>query len=268
MPVVRSIPSHRLPSCRRLAAAPLLPARLLVVAGFVFSAALPTHAAERITLLSGFTVDCLRHEPATTTGHTRLLLAGGSDNTLELPTASIQAIDSIPDPPSAAAPASAPASPHAPQTLQPLLVAAEQLHHVDRDLLASVVRAESAGNAHAVSRTGARGLMQLMPATAATLGVHDSFAPEQNIDGGSSYLDQLLTRYHDNIALALAAYNAGPGAVDRFHGIPPFRETRVYVARVIREFNRRKLTPQPGLPDSPPAAAASTLAAARTPTLR
>jgi soluble lytic murein transglycosylase-like protein len=84
--------------------------------------------------------------------------------------------------------------------------------------------------------------MQLMPKTADELGVKDSFQPEENIAGGSAYLDSLLTRYHDNVALALAAYNAGPAAVDRYHAVPPYRETRAYVARVIREFNRRKQT--------------------------
>jgi soluble lytic murein transglycosylase-like protein len=115
-------------------------------------------------------------------------------------------------------------------------------HNIDEDLLASLVRAESGGHVRAVSRTGARGLMQLMPKTADELGVKDSFQPEENIAGGSAYLDSLLTRYHDNVALALAAYNAGPAAVDRYHAVPPYRETRAYVARVIREFNRRKQT--------------------------
>ncbi len=128
-----------------------------------------------------------------------------------------------------------------PAEMHQLLARAGQAHNIDADLLASVVHAESNGNPRAVSRAGARGLMQLMPTTATTLGVRNSFAPEDNVSGGTAYLDQLLTRYHNNLALALAAYNAGPDAVDRYRGIPPYAETRAYVARIIREFNRRKL---------------------------
>jgi soluble lytic murein transglycosylase-like protein len=83
--------------------------------------------------------------------------------------------------------------------------------------------------------------MQLMPGTASQLGVDDSFRAEQNLAGGTEYLDALLMHYHDNLALALAAYNAGPGAVAKYGGIPPYSETRRYVARVIRDFNRRKM---------------------------
>ena len=120
-----------------------------------------------------------------------------------------------------------------------VLSQAGRTHNIDVDLLASIVKAESDGNSRAVSRAGARGLMQLMPSTANDLGVQDSFRPDENVRGGSTYLDARLTRYHENLALALAAYNAGPAAVDRYNGIPPYHETRAYVARVIREFNRR-----------------------------
>ncbi len=129
-----------------------------------------------------------------------------------------------------------------------MLAEAGHRHNLDIDLLASVVKAESSGNVRAVSHAGARGLMQLMPSTAVGLGVDDSFKPGENVRGGSTYLDALLTRYHDNLALALAAYNAGPAAVDRYHGIPPYHETRVYVARVIHEFNRRALARQGAQP--------------------
>jgi soluble lytic murein transglycosylase-like protein len=122
-----------------------------------------------------------------------------------------------------------------------MLVKAGNDHNLDVDLLASLVKAESGGNAQAVSSAGAQGLMQLMPGTANQLGVKDSFEPSQNVRGGTTYLDELLTRYHDNLSLALAAYNAGPEAVDKYHGIPPYHETRIYVARVIHEFNRRVL---------------------------
>ena len=115
-------------------------------------------------------------------------------------------------------------------------------YRVPRALVHAIIAQESAWNPLAISKKNAEGLMQLMPSTAAELGVSDSFRPDQNVSGGSTYLDWLLTRYHENLALALAAYNAGPAAVDKYHGIPPYHETQVYVARVIHEFNRRVRT--------------------------
>ena len=109
---------------------------------------------------------------------------------------------------------------------------AAQTHGVDPRLVAAVVRRESAWNANAVSRVGAGGLMQLMPDTARFLGVTDVFDARQNIHGGTRYLRTLLDTFNGDLDLALAAYNAGPGAVARYKGIPPYRETQAYVAAV------------------------------------
>ena len=219
-------------------------------------------AAERVALVNGFTVDCVRHETAD--GRTRLVLAepaGVAEAAyMDVATTAIASIAVTADPVTVAragkpgglavkgasvgsAGSTAAISSRAMSAgeMQPLLAHAGEAHRIDEDLLASVVRAESGGQTHAVSRTGAQGLMQLMPGTAAAVGVSDAFEPGQNVNGGAAYLDRLLLRYHDYMVLALAAYNAGPGAVDRYHGVPPYRETRAYVARVIREFNRRKL---------------------------
>lgn len=197
-------------------------------------------AMERITLTTGFELNCVRRE-AISESRVRLYLSEGDrDAYVEIDNAKIQSIVVVDDVPPTVAPVSTIPTANGP-TMGAMLSTAGERHHIDVDLLASVIQAESAGNRHAVSRTGARGLMQLMPGTATELGVHDAFEPEQNIGGGTTYLDQLLIRYHDNLPKALAAYNAGPGAVDRYHGVPPYRETRAYVARVIREFNRRKL---------------------------
>ena len=104
---------------------------------------------------------------------------------------------------------------------------------VDPNLVHSVIRVESAFNPSAVSRKGARGLMQLMPRTASALGVRDAFNPAQNIDGGVRHLRSLIDRYGGNLPLALAAYNAGAQAVDWYRGIPPYPETQQYVARIL-----------------------------------
>ena len=108
-----------------------------------------------------------------------------------------------------------------------------QANSVDAKLVASVIDAESHGDPSAVSRVGAQGLMQLMPGTASMYRVANPFDPYQNVDGGSRYLHDLLRRYKGNVRLAVAAYNAGPGAVDAAHGIPAYAETRAYVDRVV-----------------------------------
>jgi soluble lytic murein transglycosylase-like protein len=111
---------------------------------------------------------------------------------------------------------------------------AAERYGVSERLVAAVIRVESGFNAQAISRKGARGLMQLMPATANTLGVRDAFNPAQNIDGGVRHLRGLMERYRNNIPLALAAYNAGEQAVTVYGGVPPYPETQEYVARILR----------------------------------
>ncbi len=253
-------PRHR----RRMVTEPVMKLRTQLRSGLAVSilaaigAICPlAHAAEHITLRNGEELDCLRQEPAG--DRVRLYLIptvttriSGSEEAsyIEVPAASVLRADPIPDPPAPkpADPAPSPARSNAQPTaaeMRQMLDRAGAQHNIDSDLLASIVYAESDGNPRAVSRAGARGLMQLMPSTATQLGVTNSFAPDQNIGGGTTYLDQLLMRYHDDIRLAVAAYNAGPAAVDRYHGIPPYAETRAYVARVVREFNRRKLAAAP-----------------------
>lgn len=205
----------------------------------------PNLTALHVTLSNGFDLICDHREFIGE--RVRLYLEPGSWSFVEV--AGLEILSVEPAPALGSGPAMAQSLPAGtaqhlpdptPDQLRGMMSRAGAQHNLDVDLLASVVRAESGGNIRAVSRTGARGLMQLMPTTATLLGVEDSFHPEQNINGGTAYLDALLLRYHDDIPRALAAYNAGPAAVDRYHGVPPYRETRAYVARVIHEFNRRK----------------------------
>ncbi len=230
-------------------------------AGWLLTALLlpaAAHGAERVTLQTGF--DLLCDHRAADGATTRLFLDGGSTHYIDVETAAIVSEEPVADNGTTATaqgnpraslsndtgrpgPAHQGAQPGAevlnPAELHEVLRGAGAAHDLDVDLLASVVHAESGSRVHARSRAGAEGLMQLMPGTAAELGIRDLFSPKENVRGGAAYLDALLNRYHGNVAWALAAYNAGPGAVDRWHGVPPYRETRAYVARIIHEFNGR-----------------------------
>jgi Transglycosylase SLT domain len=233
----------------RIAASVLLLSGLLAA-----GAAIPVQAAEHITLRNGFDLICDHREVAG--DHVRLYITATGPDFMEVSGADIASSEFVtlpaPKDPTPAPVAEAPAP--TPAEIREMAAKAGAAHDLDVELLASVIRAESNGDVHAVSRAGARGLMQLMPDTASKLGVTDSFRADENINGGTAYLNSMLQRYHDNLAMALAAYNAGPAAVDKYHGIPPYRETRLYVARIIRDFNRRKLeashttTPHPTTP--------------------
>lgn len=187
------------------------------------------------TLQNGFTIHFdHRHQSDDTS---RLFLTADESSYIDIRSADISSLAEEKLPP-----------PKPVQEKKPIVVdiptavaAASDKHGIDADLLYSVIRAESDFNPHAVSNKGAQGLMQLMPATASKLGVSNAFDAQANVEAGTRYLRELLDRYHYDLAKALAAYNAGPQRVDQYHGVPPYHETRAYVARIIREYNRKKL---------------------------
>jgi Transglycosylase SLT domain len=220
-------------------------------------AILPASAAELAILRNGFSI---RHEHRLVTGAmTRLYLGTDDTSFTDVPTADIVGYEkdlTSPVPPpvpsstttnaraiAAAAQSAKPAppAPKSPVALSEVVNTASATYHLDPDLVNSVIHAESGFNAHAVSPKGARGLMQLMPQTAGKLGVSDAFDPEANVTGGSRYLRELLERYNFDLIKALAAYNAGPERVEQYQGVPPFRETRAYVARIVHEYNTKKI---------------------------
>ena len=207
-------------------------AQLILVFGLLWA---PRSAAgsDLALLRNGFSI---RHERREVVGSvTRLYLGADRDGYVDVPTVDIDRFERD---------VSAPAAgnmPRTPQEMNEVINAVSSRHHLDPDLINSVIHAESGFNPRAVSRKGAQGLMQLMPQTASRLGVTNAFDPGANVEGGTKYLRELLERYNFDLIKALAAYNAGPQRVQQFQGVPPYYETQAYVARIIRDFNRKKL---------------------------
>ncbi len=209
--------------------------RRLLLAGVVLFALVPLHAADMANLRNGFSI---RHERHEVIGSVTRLYTGADDSSyIDVPTAQIDNFEPAPPEPQAAQAAQA----ASPVDVNAVIREVSLRSQVDADFIASVIRAESGGNPQAVSPKGARGLMQLMPGTADKLGVKNSFDAAENVDGGVRYLVQLLQQFNYDVAKALAAYNAGPERVVQYKGVPPYHETRAYVARIIRDYNRKKL---------------------------
>ena len=222
---------------------------LLAIAG------VSTFATEVAILRNGATIRHERHEVIDQM--TRLYLSDAADNYVDIPRDQIvrfeQAEEPIAQP---QAPAQTPIqaqtlTPARPATIGDMVSAASSHNRVDPDLVISVMHAESNFNPRAISPKGAQGLMQLMPKTAASLGVSNAMDPVANVEGGTRYLSELLAQYNNDIIKALAAYNAGPERVDQYHGLPPYRETINYVSRIVRDFNSLKLG-APQLQDTDP----------------
>src|SRR5207248_7775927 len=209
--------------------------QLGIVAALIFLASPSASAAEMAILRNGFAIRHERRETLDTV--TRLYLLKAPDNYIDVPSAEIVRFERFEEVDSPLLPAlrSAPAS-----DLDAVVSAASKRNNLDPDLVNSVILAESGFDPNAVSPKGAQGLMQLMPQTAARMGVRNAMDPAANVEGGTRYLGELLVRYHHDLSKALAAYNAGPERVEQYHGVPPYPETLAYVARVVRDFNRKK----------------------------
>ena len=208
--------------------------------------AVPGLAADSAVLRNGYSI---RHDHRQVIGAvTRLYLDGDQSNFVDVPTAEIDHFEELPS--EAALPALTPVNQDgakksdvttAPLDLNEVINSASGTYRLDPDLVNSVIRAESGFNVRALSPKGAQGLMQLMPQTASQLGVQDAFDPQANVEGGTRYLRELLERYNFDLVKALAAYNAGPQRVEQYGGVPPYYETKAYVARIVRDFNKKKL---------------------------
>jgi hypothetical protein len=234
---------------------------------------LPCLAAESAVLRNGFSI---RHERRQVIGTiTRLYIDGHDSSFVDVPTEEIDHFEAVPVEPkpekAASLPGSEPLKGNAgpPIDLNEVVNAASGTYRLDPDLVNSVIRAESGFNVRAVSPKGAQGLMQLMPGTASALGVQNAFDARDNVDGGARYLRELLERYDFDLIKALAAYNAGPHRVEQYGGVPPYHETKAYVARIVRDFNKKKLAAkaatQPGTQKSSDSKTTGTHVAATKP---
>jgi soluble lytic murein transglycosylase-like protein len=193
--------------------------------------AIPLFARESVCLNTGF---CLTVDSHIRQGAVYVLQTG--KGTMEFPVNQIAEILSLPDLPNAN-PLAGPAP--VASSFDEMLVRAALRQGLEPEFVRSVARIESDLRQDAVSNKGAIGFMQLMPGTAAVLGV-DAHNPEDNILGGAKFLRELLLRYRGDPALALAAYNAGPGAVQKYNGVPPYFETRRYIIKVLREYKKQQ----------------------------
>jgi soluble lytic murein transglycosylase-like protein len=197
-------------------------------------------ASDNAVLRNGFSI---LHQRRQTIGDvTRLYIEGDQSSFVDIPTADIDHFETVPDLPTASSPQQpvAAATNHA-FNLNETVKAASGAYQLDPDLVTSVIRAESGFNVRAVSPKGAQGLMQLMPQTATQLGVQNALDPQANVEAGTRYLRELLERYNFDLIKALAAYNAGPQRVEQYNGVPPYYETKAYVARIVRDFNKKKM---------------------------
>src|SRR5579862_1803807 len=258
-------------------------AQVMVFAILALSA-LPGFAGEVAVLKNGFSI---RHERREIVGDvTRLYVNAEGSSYVDVPTSDIEHYESAPDLPSSTATesktpglatyarkasASVGKSIQTPVDLNEVVNIASGRYRLNPDLVNSVIKAESGFNVRAVSPKGAQGLMQLMPGTASQLGVPNAFDPQANVEGGAKYLRELLERYNFDLVKALAAYNAGPQRVEQFGGVPPYYETRAYVARVVRDFNKKKVAQEKAAktyalkPSTTKQTAPKTPAAAKTP---
>jgi soluble lytic murein transglycosylase-like protein len=206
----------------------------------VAALAWPVLAGEYVVLGNGFRLEADRHENAGDS--VRIFSNGGVTEMAATAIAGYEPREVVPPPAvpaTVSAPATVPAKDPPPATSADLAAMAARKFSLPETFVKSVMRAESGFNADAVSPKGAIGLMQLMPETARELGVNPR-NPRENAEGGTQYLRDLLARYEgspDQVLLALAAYNAGPAAVERYHGVPPFRETRQYILRVLKNWS-------------------------------